>query len=120
MNLCSKFLLPVHVGALLVWEWFVIVWKWELVNEVYSVEWCGLCNVVYGLEKFCIGGQSMCSEYSMCVIMSRSQRPGKKVTTSSHRKRVWNGNVPPALAVPRGRTRQFGGHELGVGVPLDT
>ncbi|KAG5630283.1 hypothetical protein H5410_002000, partial [Solanum commersonii] len=35
-------------------------------------------------------------------------RPGKKVTTSSHRKRVWRGDVPPALAVPRDRARQFG------------
>ncbi|KAG5605371.1 hypothetical protein H5410_026863, partial [Solanum commersonii] len=42
-------------------------------------------------------------------IMSSSQRPGKQVATSSQRKRVWSGgNVPPAPAVPRGQTRQFG------------
>ncbi|KAH0686462.1 hypothetical protein KY284_017015 [Solanum tuberosum] len=38
------------------------------------------------------------------VTMSSSHRPGKKVATSSNRKRVRSGNVPPAPALPRGQT----------------
>lgn len=33
---------------------------------------------------------------------------GKEMATSSNRKRVWSGNVPPTTAVPKGKTRQFG------------
>ncbi|KAG5599456.1 hypothetical protein H5410_030826 [Solanum commersonii] len=42
------------------------------------------------------------------VIMLSSQRTGKKVATSSHRKHVRSGNVPLAPAVPKGQTRRFG------------
>ncbi|KAG5610826.1 hypothetical protein H5410_022107 [Solanum commersonii] len=41
--------------------------------------------------------------------MSSSQRPDKKVATSSQRKRVRSrGNVSPAPAVPSGQTKRFG------------
>ncbi|KAH0665072.1 hypothetical protein KY285_026278 [Solanum tuberosum] len=40
--------------------------------------------------------------------MSSSQRPGKEVAKSSHRKCVRSGNVPLTPTVPRGQTRQFG------------
>ncbi|WMV50225.1 hypothetical protein MTR67_043610 [Solanum verrucosum] len=40
--------------------------------------------------------------------MPGTQRPGKEVATSSHRKRVRSWNVPPTPAIPRGQTRQFG------------
>ncbi|KAG5570504.1 hypothetical protein H5410_060270 [Solanum commersonii] len=37
--------------------------------------------------------------------MSTSQRPGKEVATSSHRKRTRSGNVPLAPIIPKGQTR---------------
>ncbi|KAH0650056.1 hypothetical protein KY284_029968 [Solanum tuberosum] len=43
------------------------------------------------------------------VTMSSSQRPSKAVATSRQRKCVRSeGNVPPAHAVPKGQTKQFG------------
>ncbi|KAG5581535.1 hypothetical protein H5410_052162 [Solanum commersonii] len=41
------------------------------------------------------------------VIMSSSQKPGKEVATSSHKKRAQSGNVPLAPAIPKGQTRWF-------------
>uniref|UniRef100_M1D8U0 Uncharacterized protein n=1 Tax=Solanum tuberosum TaxID=4113 RepID=M1D8U0_SOLTU len=42
------------------------------------------------------------------VNISSSQRPGKEVATSSHKKCARSGNFPLARAVPKGQSRRFG------------
>uniref|UniRef100_M1DVU1 Integrase core domain containing protein n=1 Tax=Solanum tuberosum TaxID=4113 RepID=M1DVU1_SOLTU len=42
------------------------------------------------------------------VTISSSHIPGKEVATSSNRKHVRSGNVPPTPALPRDQTRRFG------------